>query len=191
VEAACLHRVRLCHRVVRSKWPIDTVSVPIQIAAPVLAVVAAATFTDWRTRRIPNALSLGGAALGLFLNGIDAGLTGTLVALLGFTLCLVCFLPLYMTGGMAAGDVKLMATVGAFLGPVHGFVACAFALTAGGSFGLFHMVARIRAPLESGAAARPARALDKIPYAAAIAVGTVAALLQPAWVTALLAQVTQ
>ena len=150
------------------------------IAIPLLAIVAAATFTDLRARRIPNALSLGGAALGLLANATAFGSTGVLVALLGWVLCLVCFLPFYVTGGMAAGDVKLMATVGAFLGPLGGFVACAVALMAGGSLGGLYMVVRRRTALRRGASAM----LEKIPYAAAIAVGATAAVLQPTWVTA-------
>lgn len=148
------------------------------IAVPLLTIVAVATFTDLRARRIPNALSLGGAALGVLANATAFGSTGVLLAVLGWVLCLVCFLPFYVTGGMAAGDVKLMATVGAFLGPLSGFVACAVALMAGGSLGGLYMVVRRRAA--AGAM------LEKIPYALAIAVGATAAVLQPAWVTALI-----
>jgi prepilin peptidase CpaA len=163
------------------------VSTPIDIVTvPLIAIVAAAAFTDLRARRIPNALSLGGAALGLLINGTSFGLTGVLLALLGSALCLACFLPLYLAGGMAAGDVKLMGAVGAFLGPLNGFVACAFALMAGGSLGMLYMFVRRRASLQPSAANGTAAALGKIPYAGAIAVGAVAAVLQPAWVTALI-----
>jgi prepilin peptidase CpaA len=155
------------------------------VTVPLLAILAVATFSDLRERRIPNALSLGGAALGLLTNVANFGSTGAALALGGWVLCLACFLPLYMTGGTAAGDVKLMAMVGAFLGPMNGFFACAFALLAGASLATLYAAWRgIVAPRLRNSHAGTAHALDKIPYATAIAIGAVAAVLQPAWVTA-------
>jgi len=154
------------------------------VTVPLLAILGVATFSDLRERRIPNALSLGGAALGLLTNAVYFGSTGAVLAIVGWALCLACFLPLYMTGGTAAGDVKLMATVGAFLGPMNGFFACAFALLAGASLAVLYMAWRgIVAPHLTAHAVR-GYALDKIPYATAIAMGAVAAVVQPAWITA-------
>ena len=82
-----------------------------------------------------------------------------------------------------------MAMVGAFLGPVNGFMACLFTLVAGASLASLCLgVAESRfAPTQHGRLERvdslePARrshALDKIPYATAIALGAAAAVLQP------------
>lgn len=156
------------------------------VAVPLLAILAMATFTDLRARRIPNALSFGGAALGLLVNAVHFGIAGAVLAVLGWALCLVCFLPLYLTGGTAAGDVKLIAMVGAFLGPMNGFVACAFALLAGASLGTLVMAWRGYVAPRLSAGTGAAEMLDKIPYAGAIAVGAFAAVLQPAWVSTLL-----
>jgi prepilin peptidase CpaA len=155
------------------------------VAVPLLAIVAVATFTDLRERRIPNALSVGGAALGLLVNAVHFGLAGAVLAVLGWALCLVCFLPLYMTGGTAAGDVKLIGMVGAFLGPMNGFVACGFALMAGASLGVLVMTWREYVAPRLSSDTGAVEMLDKIPYAGAITLGAVAAVLQPAWVSTL------
>ncbi len=159
------------------------------VAVPLLAILALATFSDLRERRIPNALSLGGAALGVLTNAVMSGPSGTVLALLGWALCLACFMPLYLSGGTAAGDVKLMGMVGAFLGVVNGFLACLLALIAGAAIASLCLAWRKFIEPQLGAAGRgrvSAQALDKIPYASAIAVGAVAAVLQPAWVTDLI-----
>lgn len=166
------------------------------VAVPLLAILAVATFSDLRERRIPNGLSLGGAALGLLINVVSFGSTGAVLAVLGWALCLGCLIPLYVTGGTAAGDVKLMAMVGAFVGPVNGFIACLLTLVSGALLASLclawrNFVAPRLSPRPELAGTRDltpvkANALEKIPYAGAIAVGTVAAVLQPAWVMSLL-----
>ena len=102
------------------------------VAVPLLAILAVATFCDLRERRIPNALSLGGAALGLLVNVVTLGPAGAVLALIGWALCLGCLVPLYVSGGTAAGDVKLMAMVGAFIGPQDMPLALLATLLAGG-----------------------------------------------------------
>lgn len=164
----------------------------LTVAVPLLAIVAVATWSDLRDRRIPNGLSLGGAALGLLVNTVTSGPSGLALAAFGWALCLACFLPLYVTGGTAAGDVKLMAMVGAFLGPLNGFMACLFALVAGASLASLcvawrHFAShRVSAQPRLDSAPAGGYALDKIPYAAAIALGAAATVLQPTWLTALL-----
>jgi prepilin peptidase CpaA len=153
----------------------------LTVVVPLLAILAAATFHDLRTRRIPNGLSLGGAALGLLINAVVVGPSALVLAVLGWALCLVCFLPLYLSGGTAAGDVKLMAMVGAFLGPMNGFLALLFTLVAGALLAALTVAKRnlvqSRQPLLLHSA------LDKIPYATAIALGALAAVVQPLWMT--------
>ena len=84
----------------------------------VLWLVAQAAVTDLALRKIPNVLVLGGLALALVLQLLAgpwlAALTHWFTGLLAG---LFLLLPLYLLRGMAAGDVKLMAMVGAFLGP--------------------------------------------------------------------------
>jgi prepilin peptidase CpaA len=84
-----------------------------------ICLVAQAAVTDLAMRKIPNALILSGLLLALILHLLAgqpwAPVTQWLAGCLaGFFL----FLPLYLLRGMAAGDVKLMAMVGAFSGPL-------------------------------------------------------------------------
>jgi len=75
-----------------------------------------AAFFDLRYRRIPNWLVLAGLLLGLGLNGFLFEWQGLLRSLEGMGLALVIYFPLYLLRGMGAGDVKLMAAVGAIVG---------------------------------------------------------------------------
>jgi prepilin peptidase CpaA len=85
--------------------------------AVALGITLLATATDLRHRRIPNVLTLGGALLGVLFSFYTQGATGGIDALQGWGLGLVLWLPIYALGGMGAGDVKLLACVGAWLGP--------------------------------------------------------------------------
>jgi prepilin peptidase CpaA len=110
------------------------------ILVPLLLILAVATILDWREHRIPNTLTFGAALFGLILQGSVSGVPGLALGAAGGVICLVFFLPFYATGGMAAGDVKLMAAVGAFIGPIYGIAACFFTLIAGGVIGLVSLV---------------------------------------------------
>jgi len=87
---------------------------PGSIAALVLAV--AAGWTDWRTRRIPNFLTVSGFALGLVLGLATGGWSGLLAALAGAGVALLVLLPLVLLRGLGAGDWKLMGALGSLLG---------------------------------------------------------------------------
>jgi prepilin peptidase CpaA len=81
-------------------------------------LVAIAAGWDLHARRIPNRLVLTGLALALAaqwcLHGAGEGARQWMLGILtGGGL----FIPLYLLRGMGAGDVKLMAAVGAFVGP--------------------------------------------------------------------------
>ncbi len=101
-----------------------------KVALPVLLTLAAVV--DLRQRRIPNLLSFGGMAAGLLLWGVHAGVGGLSTSLLGLLTGGALFLPFYLARGMGAGDVKLMAAVGAFLGPWHTLLAAITVALLGG-----------------------------------------------------------
>jgi prepilin peptidase CpaA len=92
--------------------------------ALLLAIVLAAAVYDVRFRRIPNWLNVTGVVLGLALNsflyqGISPnvfGFAGLFFALKGLGLAFVVYVFLYALRAMGAGDVKLMAAVGAIVG---------------------------------------------------------------------------
>ena len=165
----------------------------ILIIVPLLLILGAATLLDWREHKIPNVLTFGAALFGLILQGSLNGPAGLGLAAAGWIVCLVCFLPFYVNGGMAAGDVKLMAAVGAFIGPAAGIFACLFTLIAGGLIGLASIAcvwsARQLASSSSEAGIDLRAALrTRIPYAGAIAAGTSFVLLVPGVIPASLTQ---
>ena len=96
-----------------------------------VAVALAASGFDLRSRRIPNALTLGGALAGLIAAAITTGVGGVGSSASGWALATVMWLPLYALGGMGAGDVKLMAAIGAWVGPLIVFYASLYAAVAG------------------------------------------------------------
>lgn len=87
------------------------------IEFPLIGLVTLAAIIDYRSRRIPNLLIATGLIAALLVNlWLEPG-TAWKIWGLGMLTGFALFLPLYLMRGMGAGDVKLMAMVGAFLGP--------------------------------------------------------------------------
>ena len=87
----------------------------VWVLALSLAVVAG--WSDWRTRRIPNWLTVPGLAAGIALQSAAFGWTGAKNALLGAGLGLLLLLPFVLIKALGAGDWKLVGALGSFLGP--------------------------------------------------------------------------
>ena len=103
-----------------------------EAAASGLAAAACVTDVGWR--RIPNALTLGGAAVGLIVAAVTGGIAAFGVAAGGWIVGMVLFLPLFALGGLGAGDVKLLAAIGAWLGPRDVVFVALYGAIAGGVF---------------------------------------------------------
>ena len=162
----------------------------------ILAIVlAAAVVTDLRSHRIPNILLAPALSLAVLLHTMHGGVDGLIVASGGLALGLVMFLPLYLVGGMGAGDVKLLGVVGSLLGPWGAVIGGAATMIIGAIFGIIVIAWRHIRPvvemyaiqmLDSSAngahsithspASRPEEQITYIAYAPAIAAGTVTAL---------------
>jgi prepilin peptidase CpaA len=117
---------------------------------PTLIVLAVATFTDLRTRRIPNWLVLPFLVAGIAIspwrpdwNGVGKGLNwhgfghsfswhGLGQSAAGLALGFVLYGILFWMGGMGAGDVKLCAAIGAWIGPQQLLMALVMTGIAGG-----------------------------------------------------------
>ena len=82
----------------------------------VAAVLIWAAWIDGKQLRVPNWLTFPMVLSGIAFNVWASGWSGLGAALWGTAVGLLCLLPLYAVGGMGAGDVKLMAGVGAWLG---------------------------------------------------------------------------
>lgn len=83
--------------------------------AVVLALIAG--WTDWRTRRIPNWLTIPGMLAGIGVNFAVGGVSGITDSLLGLGLGLLLLLPFVFIRSLGAGDWKLAGALGAFVGP--------------------------------------------------------------------------
>ncbi len=79
-----------------------------------LAILAG--WTDYRSRRIPNWLTVPGVAVGVGINVAAAGWDGLRTSLLGAGLGLLLLLPFVLLRSLGAGDWKLAGALGAFVG---------------------------------------------------------------------------
>ncbi|WP_420995520.1 A24 family peptidase [Cupriavidus sp. 30B13] len=108
-----------------------------------LALVGLAAASDMRSHRIPNWLVAAGLMVALVLQitlhgfgqGAQTWLTG---ALAGFA----PYLGLYMLGAVGAGDAKLMASIGAFVGPQGALEIAVASFAVGGLLALAVMLMR-------------------------------------------------
>ena len=91
--------------------------IPSAVAWLVTIVLIEAAIIDGRQLRVPNWLTFHFAAAGLAYAYWAHGWQGLAWSLQGAGLGLLTLLPLYAIGGMGAGDVKLMAGMGAWMGP--------------------------------------------------------------------------
>jgi len=108
---------------------------------PTLIVLAVATFTDLRSRRIPNWLVLPFLLAGIVVSpwrqnwpgiGRSLGWHGVGQSFAGLGLGILIYGFLFWMGGMGAGDVKLSAAIGAWIGPSQLLIALVIAGMAGG-----------------------------------------------------------
>lgn len=187
-----------------------TMAHPVAIAAyaSLAAVLCGAVMVDLRSRRIPNRLVLVGIGLALTLHAA-AAITGSpalagrawWAPVAGLATGLAVLMPLHLVQATGAGDVKLMAMVGAFLGASATVGAALYTLLAGGLLSLAFMLGRgvaaqtlanvrflltdwiLRAGSGQGARIAPLHATAaRLPYAVAIAIGTAASVAwPPAW----------
>jgi len=86
-----------------------------RILPALLAVIAGVL--DWRSRRIPNWLTVPALAVGIVVNSWLRGWPGAKDSLLGVGLGLGLLLPFVLIRSLGAGDWKLIGALGAFLGP--------------------------------------------------------------------------
>lgn len=161
------------------------------MAAQVVLILglAAAVFTDVRTRRIPNWLTaaITGAGFGIAFGG---GAVTPAQAALGMIVGLLLMMPGHVIGATGAGDVKLMAAIGVLVGPGVVLKAFLYTAVAGGVFALAVAVRRgmladtlygtqrlVTAPLAAPQTIKSPSRANRFAYGPAIAVGTLIAVL--------------
>jgi prepilin peptidase CpaA len=156
---------------------------------PTVVVLAVATFTDLRSRRIPNWLVLPFLLAGVLVSTWLHGWHGLWMSLAGMGLGGLLFGILALMGGMGMGDVKLVAAIGAWVWPKQMFLALVLTGLAGGVMALgwalaggflgelFSGTGDLLSSWKNGRRGTPEMTLAnpkarKMPYAPAIALGT-------------------
>jgi len=167
--------------------------IPREVAWLVSFVLVEAAVIDGRSLRVPNWLTFHFLIAGLICAYLRGGSALMLTSLAGAGLGLMTLLPLYSIGGMGAGDVKLMAGLGAWIGPwftlwafvssalMGSVIAVAMIVYSGHLYkhlGMIHTIGlevlTLRNPVvlaERAALRKPTMLL--LPYAIPIAAGTI------------------
>lgn len=153
-----------------------------------ILVILVGALLDFQHHRLPNWLTFGALLLGVTLHYLYVPSPEWATGLKGAAVGLAVLLPFYLTGGMGAGDVKLMAAVGSFIGPSAALVAACFSLLVGGCVALYMILrsgelgslyrrylvmvsTRTLVPAETGSVVR-----RRFPFSLSIAVGTLVQL---------------
>jgi prepilin peptidase CpaA len=173
-----------------------TMPAPLDLAAGVVlvALLAAACFTDLRERRIPNRLVVAILASGVvFALARNVGVAGLGRALAAGALGFAIWIPFYAFRMLGAGDVKMFAAAAVWLAPMQVVHASLYTAAAGGvlsvfwlvleygpMYGLTRAITTYQAPLsafgQSHVRGAPRR---HVPYGIAMAVGLALAFWLP------------
>ena len=89
---------------------------PLILAGAILLSLIAG-YTDLRSRRIPNWLTVPGFAVGALASTILGGWSGLKDSMLGTGLAFALLLPFWLLRSLGAGDLKFAAALGAYTGP--------------------------------------------------------------------------
>jgi len=107
-----------------------------------LLVSFSACITDVRSRRIPNILTFGAAAAAIVFHTSTSQSAGLLKSVEGWLVGAVIFFLPFALGGLGAGDVKLLAALGAWVGPGDALWIALYAGVAGGILALVVAVSK-------------------------------------------------
>jgi len=154
---------------------------PMPFLSSVLVILTVALTSDLQSRRIPNALTVPALIVGCLAQAANGGWSGLGLALLGIAVGAALTIVPFFVGALGAGDVKLMAALGAFFGPLAILVV---SLAASLVAGVAAVVVAARAGQLRGAIADSRHALSgtvapsvgSLPYAVPVAIAVVVAL---------------
>ena len=164
-------------------WHIWLVTVTLIVAAVI----------DGKKLKVPNYITFPMIVSGWVFNTAVSGWEGLGLSLLGTVVGLGLLLPAYAIGGMGAGDVKLLAGVGAWVGGTHTFYAFCLSAVIGGViavamvvcrrgwtkhkhqfFMIMNEIATVGSPTELATiAAERKSSMMLLPYGIPIAIGTI------------------
>ena len=165
------------------------------IAGGAVLLCGTAAWCDLRYRRIPNAITLPAVVVALCLHGATHAGPGLLLSLAGMVAAAALVLPGYALGFTGAGDVKLLAAVGALLAFPTALFAALLSLVFGGVLSVLISLWRrslsglLLNTLGMGRwllirtagvpAPAPTRSLKGVPLGVAIAIATLVVVFSP------------
>jgi prepilin peptidase CpaA len=152
-----------------------------------VAFVVTIIVTDWRSHRIPNAVTYPTMVVGLILGGLEstgsAGFPGSVFSgglldhLAGLVIGFLVAYPFYAAGGLKAGDGKFLMAVGALKGTMFLFQAAVWGALIGGVIAIGFILARRISARRLGTGETMGTVLHSwIPYGVALGLGALAAL---------------
>lgn len=151
----------------------------VNLVLPLLITVWI-SWSDLKTRTIPNFITLSAALAGLIYNLTVSGWGGLADGVLGLLMGFGFLILPYILGGMGAGDVKALAALGAWLGPMDTLMLFCYMAIAGGVMalgvliwrGLFwQRILNLVLTQDKISALTPAQKTPGIPYGVAMALG--------------------
>ncbi|OGI08910.1 MAG: hypothetical protein A3F80_03790 [Candidatus Melainabacteria bacterium RIFCSPLOWO2_12_FULL_35_11] len=141
-----------------------------------LLIAAIGAIYDWRTRKIPNWLTVYSLPVIFLLNIVHAGLWGFVNSLLGLLAGLALLFIPYIIGGMGAGDVKLLGSLGAIVGYKGAILIFFYTALCGLVLGIIWLIfnpGRLKFLITTGQILPTVDKNQKIPYGIAILMGTI------------------
>jgi prepilin peptidase CpaA len=168
----------------------------VWMLATIPALIAG--WTDWRSRRIPNWLTVPALLLGIAANSLALGWSGAKESLLGAGLGLGLLLPFVLIRSLGGGDWKLIGALGAFLGPPRLIAVLVATILVAGAMALvlvvwkrrvgqtLRNVGRMLAAMFTLHLPGPEVSLDnpeslKVPFGVAVAVAVVLYTVRQVW----------
>ncbi|MEH7501323.1 prepilin peptidase [Neobacillus drentensis] len=158
-----------------------------------VAILIISFITDIRKRKILNSVTFPSIIFAFLYYLITQGLEGFFFSGKGFLVGLCLLIIPYILGGMGAGDVKLMAAIGALMGTSFVFYSFIYTALIGGSIALglilkqrgivnsmksfFYTMVFFRSNLGSMLLAKEKHSSISFPYGVAITLGTLCALV--------------
>ena len=177
-------------------WDLSTIGIEMRehwhIWLVTVTLVVAAVIDGWKLK-VPNLITFPMILSGWLYSGVAYGWEGLGYSLLGTAVGLGLLLPAYAIGGMGAGDVKLLAGVGAWVGSMVTLYAFCLSAVVGGVIAVAMVLYRrgwrkhraqfevilteiltIRDPNQlSALAAERKSSMLLLPYGIPIAIGTI------------------
>lgn len=110
------------------------------IAAVLVPGILLASWIDYTQHRVPNWLNLSLIVTGFICQGVFMGWSGVATGFWGLLTGFGLLILPWMMHGMGAGDVKLMAAIGVWLGPLYTFYSFGLGALIGGLAGAVMIV---------------------------------------------------